>query len=80
MGTPTPIKSTTAKIVKSIQSRIIKTISKGVVFIISPSLTRLYRRSSYLRYNQYKHCGFVSILLQLDWFEVTQTTVTCLNW
>lgn len=61
-------------------SRIIKTISKGVVFIISPSLTRLYRRSSYLRYNQYKHCGFASILLQLDWFEVTQTTVTCLNW
>jgi len=45
-----------------------------MVFIISPLLKRLYRRSSYLRYNQYKHCG--SILLQHDWFEVTQTTVT----
>ena len=61
-------------------SRIIKTISKGVVFIISPLFKRLFRRSSYLRYNQYKHCGFVSIVLQFDWFEVTQTTVTCLNW
>ena len=61
-------------------SRIIKTISKGVVFIISPSFRRLFRRSSYLRYNQYKHCGFVSHYLQLDWSEVTQTTVTCLNW
>jgi len=40
----------------------------------------LYRRSSYLRYNQNKHCGFVSMFLQHDWFEVTQTTVTCLNW
>ena len=42
-----------------------KAISKEVVFIISPFLIRLYRRSSYLRYNQYKHCGFVSIVLQL---------------
>ena len=57
-----------------------KTISKEVVFIISPFLTRLYRRSSYLRYNQYKHCGFVTKILQLDCLEVTQTTVTCLNW
>lgn len=57
-----------------------KTISKGVVLIISPLFKRLFRRSSYLHYNQYKHCGFVSISLQLDWFEVTQTTVTCLNW
>ena len=57
-----------------------KAISKEVVFIISPFLIRLYRRSSYLRYNQYKHCGFVSIKLQHDCLEVTQTTVTCLNW
>ena len=63
-----------------IASRIIKTISKGVVFIISPLLKRLYRRRSYLRYNQYKHCGFVFHNIQLDWSEVTQTTVTCLNW
>ena len=61
-------------------SRIIKTISKGVVLIISPSLKKLYCRSSYLLYNQYKHCGFVSMLLQLDCFEVTQTAVVCLNW
>jgi len=57
-----------------------KTISKGVVFIISPFLKMLCGRSSYLRYNQHKHCGFVSISLQLDCSEVTQTTVTCLNW
>lgn len=62
------------------KSRIMKAISKEVVFIISPFLIRLYRRSSYLRYNQYKHCGFVSIKLQHDCLEVTQTTVTCLNW
>ena len=55
-----------------------KAISKEVVFIISPFLIRLYRRSSYLRYNQYKH--FVSIKLQHDCLGVTQTTVTCLNW
>lgn len=61
-------------------SRIMKAISKEVVFIISPFLIRLYRRSSYLRYNQYKHCGFVSIKLQHDCLGVTQTTVTCLNW
>ena len=57
-----------------------KAISQEVVFIISPFLIRLYRRSSYLRYNQYKNCGFVSIKLQHDWLGVTQTTVTCLNW
>lgn len=64
----------------SINSRIIKTISKGVVLIISPFLKKLYCRSSYLLYNQNKHCGFVSIKLQHDCSEVTQTTVTCLNW
>ena len=61
-------------------TRIIKTISKGVVFIISPSSKRLHRRSSYLRYNQYKHCGFVAKVIRLDRLEVSQTTVTCLNW
>ena len=61
-------------------TRIMKAISKEVAFIISPFLIRLYRRSSYLRYNQYKHCGFVSIKLQHDCLGVTQTTVTCLNW
>lgn len=44
------------------------------------SFKRLFRRSSYLRYNQYTHCGSVSVSLQLDWSEVTQTTVNCLNW
>ena len=44
-------------------STFILQIQKGVVFIISPSFKRLYRRSSCLRYNQYKHCGFVSIVL-----------------
>ena len=38
-------------------------LSEEVVFIISPFLIWLYLRSSYLRYNQYKHCGFVSIVL-----------------
>ena len=52
----------------TIESRIIKTISKGVVLIISPFLEKLYRRSSYLLYNQNKHCGFVSIELQLRLF------------
>ena len=52
----------------AIESRIIKTISKGVVLIISPFLEKLYRRSSYLLYNQNKHCGFVSIELQLRLF------------
>ena len=79
-----PFRALRARLPKSaayfIISRIIKTISKGVVFIISPLLNRLFRRSSYLRYNQYKHCGFVSIYLQLDWLGVTQTTVACLNW
>ena len=45
-------------------ARIIKTISKGVVLIISPFLEKLYCRSSYLLYNQNKHCGFVSHTLQ----------------
>ena len=49
-------------------ARIIKTISKGVVLIISPFLKKLYCRSSYLLYNQNKHCGFVSIALQLRLF------------
>lgn len=49
-------------------TRIIKAISKGVVLIISPFLEKLYRRSSYLLYNQNKHCGFVSIELQLRLF------------
>jgi len=31
---------------------------------ISPFLKKLYCRSSYLLYNQNKHCGFVSIKLQ----------------
>ena len=53
---------------KIIRPRIIKTISKGVVLIISPSFKKLYRRSSYLPYNQNKHCGFVSIRLQLRLF------------
>ena len=52
----------------SLRSRIIKTISKGVVLIISPFLKKLYCRSSYLLYNQNKHCGFVSIALQLRLF------------
>ena len=39
----------------------------------------MYCRSSYLRYNQYKHCGFVSIFLQLDWSEVTQTSGNILS-
>ena len=51
-----------------IVTRIIKTISKGVVLIISPFLKKLYCRSSYLLYNQNKHCGFVSIALQLRLF------------
>lgn len=51
-----------------IATRIIKTISKGVVLIISPFLKKLYCRSSYLLYNQNKHCGFVSIALQLRLF------------
>ena len=38
-----------------------KAISKEVVFIISPFLIRLYRRSSYLRYNQYKHLSLIHI-------------------
>ena len=46
-------------------ARIIKTISKGVVLIISPSLKKLYCRSSYLLYNQNKHCGFVFHSLRL---------------
>ena len=45
--------------------RIIKTISKGVVLIISPFLKKLYCRSSYLLYNQDKHCGFVFHKLRL---------------
>ena len=50
-------------------------------FIISPFHEKwLYSRSSYLRYNQVKHCGSVSIILQLDCFGVTQTTVACLHW
>ena len=69
-----------ANISHDIKTRIIKTISKGVVLIISPFLKKLYCRSSYLLYNQNKHCGFVSIKLQHDCSEVTQTTVTCLNW
>ena len=52
----------------TIESRIIKTISKGVVLIISPFLKKLYCRNSYLLYNQNKHCGFVSIELQLRLF------------
>ena len=48
--------------------RIIKTISRGVVLIISPSLKKLYCRSSYLLYNQNKHCGFVIWSLQLRLF------------
>lgn len=47
------------------KARIIKTISKGVVLIISPFLKKLYCRSSYLLYNQNKHCGFVSHKLRL---------------
>ena len=31
---------------------------------ISPFLKKLYCRSSYLLYNQNKHCGFVNIKLQ----------------
>lgn len=50
------------------KSRIIKTILKGVVLIISPFLEKLYCRSSYLLYNQNKHCGFVIWLLQLRLF------------
>ena len=46
-------------------ARIIKTISKGVVLIISPFLKKLYCRSSYLLYNQNKHCGFVFHKLRL---------------
>ncbi|MBO5015703.1 MAG: hypothetical protein J6C92_07825, partial [Bacteroidaceae bacterium] len=46
-------------------SRIIKTITKGVVLIISPSFKKLYCRSSYLLYNQNRHCGFVFHMLQL---------------
>ena len=48
-----------------IKARIIKTISKGVFLIISPFHKKLYCRSSYLLYNQNKHCGFVPIKLQL---------------
>lgn len=51
-----------------IVTRIIKTISNGVILIISPFLKMLYCRSSYLLYNQNKHCGFVSIALQLRLF------------
>ena len=60
-----------------IKPHIIKSISKAVFHYLS--ITRLLRRCSYLRYNQNKHCGFVSIFLQHYRFEVTQTTVTCLN-
>lgn len=58
-----------------------KTISKGDGFITSPFLENLlYSRNDYLRYNQVKHCGTVSIRLQHDCLEVTQTTVACLYW
>ena len=60
---------TSKKLVQSISYlRIIKTILKGVVLIISPFLEKLYCRSSYLLYNQNKHCGFVIWLLQLRLF------------
>ena len=48
---------------------------------MSPFLKKLlYCRKNYLLYNNDKHCGFVSIALQLDCSEVTQTTVVCLKW
>ena len=42
-----------------------ETILKGVVSLILPSLNLLYGGSSYPRYNQNKHCGFVQIIYSL---------------
>lgn len=50
-----------------------KTISKGGGFINSPFLENcLCGKSRYLRYNQFKHCGSVTIELQQNCFAVIQ--------
>ena len=60
-------------------ARICKTpgFAGGCLFPLS--LKMLYGRSSYLQYNQNKHCGFVAMFLQPDCSEVTQITVACLK-
>ena len=62
------------------ESRIIKTISKGVVIIISPFLRSYIAGVATCFIIRTSTADLYLLNYSLDWLEVTQTAVVCLNW